>query len=109
VRLSEVEIETIKNVIKTFLPNGFLGELLLFGSRVDDSKKGGDIDLALVGFIDSQVLDLRKIDYKIVAAIKSSKAIGDQRVDLKIINQTESSVRKQALKIKDSHSLGFPS
>jgi predicted nucleotidyltransferase len=90
VRLSQAELDAIKNVIKTFLPSGFSGELLLFGSRTDDSKKGGDIDLALVGFNDSQILSLKKIDYKIVAAIKSSKEIGDQRVDLKIIDHTES-------------------
>ena len=44
-RLSKKYIETIKKYFKEFFQNG---EIYLFGSRVDDSKKGGDIDLYLV-------------------------------------------------------------
>lgn len=44
-RLSTKEIDIIKNKVVTVF-----GESLvyLFGSRVDDSKKGGDIDLYIV-------------------------------------------------------------
>ena len=40
-RLSKRYIEVIKKYFKEFFENG---EIYLFGSRVDDSKKGGDID-----------------------------------------------------------------
>ena len=43
-RLSKRYIEVIKKYFKEFFENG---EIYLFGSRVDDSKKGGDIDLYL--------------------------------------------------------------
>ena len=43
-RLSQRYIEVIKKYFKEFFQNG---EIYLFGSRVDDSKKGGDIDLYL--------------------------------------------------------------
>ena len=42
-RLAVCEIESIKQAFTgSFLPND---HLWLFGSRVDDAKKGGDIDL----------------------------------------------------------------
>lgn len=41
-RLSEYEIDILKS---TILDHIFDGEIFLFGSRVDDSKKGGDIDI----------------------------------------------------------------
>ena len=43
-RLSQYEVESIK---KAFQQSFEDGEVYLFGSRVDDSLKGGDIDLYL--------------------------------------------------------------
>ena len=44
-RLSQRYVEVIKKQFQQFFQNG---EIYLFGSRVDDSKKGGDIDLYFV-------------------------------------------------------------
>jgi predicted nucleotidyltransferase len=41
-RLSKLEIEKIKLASKLFK---IKGDIFLFGSRVDDNKKGGDVDL----------------------------------------------------------------
>ena len=41
-RISSESISIIKKVTKTLYPDE---SILLFGSRVDDRKKGGDIDL----------------------------------------------------------------
>ena len=41
-RLRENEIQSIKTIFRDIFKDG---EIYLFGSRVDDSKKGGDIDL----------------------------------------------------------------
>jgi predicted nucleotidyltransferase len=42
VRLLPLEIKIIKNTISNYIQNA---TIILFGSRIDDSKKGGDIDL----------------------------------------------------------------
>ena len=42
-RLDANEKEALK-----FALRGFKGEVYLFGSRVDDTKKGGDIDILLI-------------------------------------------------------------
>ncbi len=49
-RLKPREIETIKAVINDHLSDA---RIYLFGSRLDESKKGGDIDL----FISAEKLD----------------------------------------------------
>ena len=56
--------------------------VILFGSRVDDSAKGGDIDLFIepVEPLDVQAAWNKKIDF--LVALES--AIGEQRVDVVI-------------------------
>lgn len=41
-RLNEAQVEAIKEAFSTFLPGS---QIFLYGSRIDDTKKGGDIDL----------------------------------------------------------------
>lgn len=53
-RLSEEEIKYIRDVIKRYDNNS---EIYIFGSRLDDSKKGGDIDIMVV----SKVINFEKI------------------------------------------------
>ena len=47
-RLSTKEINIIKNKVKIIFGESLI---YLFGSRVDDTKKGGDIDLYIVSKI----------------------------------------------------------
>ena len=56
-RLSKKELETIKNNIS----NTF-GEtaVYLFGSRVDDSKKGGDIDLYIISALNENLFQKKR-------------------------------------------------
>ncbi|NLV26544.1 MAG: nucleotidyltransferase domain-containing protein [Methanomicrobiales archaeon] len=73
-RLSEWEISAIKSVIHGLDPGA---RIILFGSRADDTKKGGDIDL----FILSDTLtgkDKRNIK------IKLDEKIGEQKIDILI-------------------------
>jgi uncharacterized protein len=81
--------EEVDGIIKAL--DGFVaiygGELRLYGSRVDDKKKGGDIDLLLI-LPDASACDAvkwQKAD--ILVAIKG--IIGEQKIDLKIIDKTE--------------------
>ena len=41
-RLTQKEIEIIKNTINRYIKDS---KIYLFGSRLDDNKKGGDIDI----------------------------------------------------------------
>jgi len=71
-RLTNKEIDTIKNSVLA-LDAG--AHVYLFGSRVDDAKRGGDIDL----LIESNILtkqDLRKIRWQFF------ESFGEQKMDL---------------------------
>ncbi|MCX6077368.1 MAG: nucleotidyltransferase domain-containing protein [Campylobacterales bacterium] len=75
-RLSEYEQQSIK---ETFANVFQQGKIYLFGSRVDDSKKGGDIDL----YIEpekKESLSSKKIDF----LVQLKRAIGEQKIDVVI-------------------------
>ena len=74
-RLSLFEIETIVKLKNIYF--GEVSKIYLFGSRVDDTKKGGDIDLYLSTSSDEK-FNSQKIDF--LVALKNS--IGEQKIDL---------------------------
>lgn len=87
-RLSKDEINIIKKIIFSYFYIDINEcQLFLFGSRVDDKKKGGDIDLLLLlnNSLDYKNILLNK--HIILADLKS--AIGDQKIDLVITNQED--------------------
>lgn len=75
-RLSVREIETVRRMLHEVDPHG---RIYLFGSRADDAKRGGDIDL----FLDASTeLDLKRklaLEYRL-----SSEC--DTKVDLLVKN-----------------------
>ena len=75
-RLREYEISVIKNaVIKCF---GSMAKVSLFGSRIDDSKKGGDIDLLVETDTISSDMYMNKIRLLTEIQLK----LGEQKIDL---------------------------
>ena len=79
-RLTEFEkISIIDEAIKCYDENV---SVILFGSRVNDSKKGGDIDLLIIPSIypDDSILFDKKI--KFLESLKDR--IGDQKIDVVI-------------------------
>jgi predicted nucleotidyltransferase len=82
-RLEKAQIEAILQEIRSFDP---LAEVWLFGSRVHDDLKGGDIDLLIIS---------SKIGFseKISILVQIKMAIGDQKIDLL--------VRKPEAKLND--------
>ena len=71
-RLSSGEIELLKATLKKLDANA---ELYLFGSRVDDTKKGGDIDLLLI----SDILDKTS---KRALRLAFFERFGEQKIDI---------------------------
>ncbi|MCK6604163.1 MAG: hypothetical protein L6Q59_04630 [Ignavibacteriaceae bacterium] len=56
---------------------------MLFGSRVDDNKRGGDIDLYIETNLTQGV-----IEKKINLLVKLKDQLGDQKIDIVINNFT---------------------
>jgi predicted nucleotidyltransferase len=78
-RLTDAEKAVIVSAVKTEDPQAMI---YLFGSRARDDLKGGDIDLlvvsATIGF---------SAKLNILVTIKA--AIGEQKIDLKIVTPTK--------------------
>jgi predicted nucleotidyltransferase len=75
-RLSQFQIESIKKVFQDIFQKG---EIYLFGSRVDNTKKGGDIDLYII----PQNLDnlaKKRVDFLVYL----KRLIGEQKIDVVI-------------------------
>jgi len=75
-RLTSQEIEAIKRITKNIF--GKEASVSLFGSRVDDMKKGGDIDLLI------KCPDKNKytIENKVRFLAELKQEIGDQKIDV---------------------------
>ncbi len=72
-RLTQFEQQTIRETVLAFLPNA---RVYLYGSRVDDAKRGGDIDLMIV--------DAEPIPRKTIGSIrwKLWEILGEQKIDI---------------------------
>ena len=87
-RLSDNEIKAIKEVIGGIDKDA---HIYLFGSRVHDDKKGGDIDLFILSHKLKQG-DSGKIRYKLW------DIIGEQKIDIVIVRDTSHPFTRIALK-----------
>ncbi|MBT3878986.1 MAG: nucleotidyltransferase domain-containing protein [Candidatus Scalindua sp.] len=78
-RLQEHEIEIIKQIVRNFDQDA---EIYLFGSRVYDNQKGGDIDLLImsdkINNADKRKLRLRLYD-----------ELGEQKIDIVLAKDKE--------------------
>ncbi len=72
-RLSSTERSVIREVVARYVADG---EVYLFGSRADDSKRGGDIDLLILSATPVTLRDLRAM------RIHLKDQLGDQKLDL---------------------------
>lgn len=82
-RLREEVKQAIISVVESQL-GSYPGELRLYGSRVDDTLKGGDIDLVFILEAPQQKAQIPIQAYIIAAEIK--KKIGDQKIDFSLID-----------------------
>lgn len=72
-RLDPEKAQFLKKEIQAILPKA---QVYLFGSRVDDEKRGGDIDILIVG--------KRKLDWREKGDVKNAfwQRFGEQKLDL---------------------------
>ena len=88
-RLTQKQIKAIDESFKEVFKNG---SIYLFGSRVDDSLRGGDIDL----YIDTKDLD-NLFEKKINFLVSLKRKIGEQKIDVVISRDKSRPIEKEAL------------
>jgi predicted nucleotidyltransferase len=76
-RLSPQQIASIKNT--THLVWGDNAKVRLFGSRIDDQRRGGDIDLYIEG---TDLPVATQVQTKVQFLVQLKRQIGDQRIDV---------------------------
>ncbi len=90
-RLTEFEASSIKKAFTEIFDEG---KIYLFGSRVDDSKKGGDIDLYLCPTKEFEDMREKKIEF----LMKLDEYIGEQKIDVVIAKDKNRLIEKEALR-----------
>ena len=88
-RLTDSDKKAIK---ETFFEIFEDGKIYLFGSRVDDSKKGGDIDLYFVLQEHSNLFE-KKI--KFLSRVK--RELGEQKIDIVFNTDNTRLIEKEAI------------
>ncbi|HDQ15376.1 MAG TPA: nucleotidyltransferase domain-containing protein [Sediminispirochaeta sp.] len=77
-RLNEKEIEAVKNAVRTHF--GDQVRIFLFGSRVNDAKAGGDIDILIEH--GETLKGSRLIRAKLKAMTDIQFALGERKIDI---------------------------
>lgn len=86
-RLTNFEVKSIKDSIYRFDPDA---KIILFGSRVDDTKRGGDIDLLVLS---EKITSRERRRIKINLYDK----IGEQKIDMIVTPEITTAFHKIAL------------
>jgi len=89
-RLSAFEIKAIKQTYDDIFK---FGDIYLFGSRVDDAQKGGDIDL----YIDAQNIQ-NKLEKKLKFLTLLKQEIGDQKIDIIMSKDKTRVIEQEAMR-----------
>lgn len=91
-RLTPAQIDTIKSTAQAVLGDGV--QVTLFGSRVDDAAKGGDVDLMVE--VDQVLLKPALVSARIASRV--SRAMHGRKVDvlLKAPNLLEQPIHRIA-------------
>jgi len=90
-RLNSFERESIKNAFYEVFGSG---RIYLFGSRVDDTKRGGDIDLYLYPDKIGEDMYQKKIKF----LVELDKTIGEQKIDVVIAKDKSRFIEQVALR-----------
>lgn len=86
-RITPQEVKAFKNVLNLFLA-GSNYSLYLYGSRVRDDLKGGDIDLIVItDAVGCTLFENKNLD--ILVHMKNHPDIGQRKIDIKSCQKTE--------------------
>ncbi|NOR80575.1 MAG: nucleotidyltransferase domain-containing protein [Methyloprofundus sp.] len=85
-----------RRTIKKYFNEFFEGELYLFGSRVDDAQKGGDIDLYICPH--NQLSAEELFDRKLKFLSKLQMSLGEQKIDIVIAKDKNRGIEQEAIK-----------
>ena len=93
-RLNDYYKDTIKSIFYEMFSSGSIS---LFGSRVDDNQKGGDIDLYL------EINEKPTLEKKLKFLAKLKRSLGEQKIDI-VFNEDssrdiEKEIKKWAVKL----------
>jgi len=88
-RITEREKSVIIDAVKSVDPNA---RVWLFGSRANDSKKGGDIDIAIF----SEIID-KDVMQKIQVRRFICDRIGEQKIDIVTTNSGKEPIFRLAV------------
>ena len=89
-RLNNLEQSSIKKAFKDVFNDG---EIYLFGSRVDDNKRGGDIDLYIVPQTEENLREKKSLFLS-----KLYEYIGEQKIDIIIAKDKSRLIEQEAIK-----------
>jgi uncharacterized protein len=79
-RLSPTQIDAIRRIVGEAF--GARARVRLFGSRVDDHQRGGDIDLLVE--VDQPLANRAAAAARLTAQLQ--RALGDQRIDVLLVD-----------------------
>jgi len=85
-RISKEERSTLLQIVRHIDPSS---EVYLFGSRADDTKRGGDIDILILG--------QRKLNHEEISTIRWQfiNHHGDQKIDIMSFKRSDNHIMKQ--------------
>jgi len=87
-RITQEERQIITEIIRAFDPHA---EIRLFGSRVNDERKGGDIDLLVISY----TLTYRD---KLLIRGQLKDRLGERKIDLIVTKDLDSAFYRNAYK-----------
>lgn len=88
-RLTEFEINAIKQSAREVF--GDNAQVYLFGSRVDNEKKGGDIDL----YVKTEAG--KDFKHKVKFLVMLEQKIGEQKIDIVFAEDESRAIEQQAI------------
>ena len=94
-RLKDTAIDTIRKYAREYFGND--SEVYLFGSRVDDHSKGGDIDLLIKTNIPSN----EHLDKKLDFLTKLNITLGLQKIDV-IVQPNNAKSKRDIVRIAEN-------